>query len=176
MTIDTATTAFMQSIQNPVLTTFSKFLAIAFDPLVLILIAFGIATYLYTTKRKKQSILLSSTVVIAGILIKLLKEVFHKARPLTALVQETGYSLPSGHATMAVVFFGILTFILLDIKKQNKNSSLTKLLIILSATKIVLISGFTRIYLQVHWLTDVLAGFILGGIVLVSGIIIYKKH
>ena len=170
MTIDTATIAFMQSIQNPVLTSFSKSISVVFDPIILIVLTFVISTHLYLKKQKKQAVFFTSTILVAGILIKLLKAVFHRARPLNILIQETGYSFPSGHATIAVVFFGGLTFLLLKDRKQK-----IKLPLILSTVTITLISGFTRLYLRVHWFTDVLAGFILGGIVLVSGIIFYKK-
>ena len=59
------------------------------------------------------------------------------------------------------------------LKKQEKkkNKKLTYSL----AGILILVTGFTRIYLRVHWLTDVLAGFALGGLILILSIFIYKK-
>ncbi len=162
MTIDTATIAFMQSIQNPLLTELSKFIAVAFDPIVLIVMTLLISTYLYLKKEKKQAIFFTSIILITAILIKLLKAVFHRARPISVLIQETGFSLPSGHVTMAVVFFGLVVY--LFAKKRTT----------LIVTPIVIVIALSRLYLQVHWLTDIIVAFILGGIILVSAIL-YNK-
>ena len=99
---------------------------------------------------------------------KLSKEKFQRAKPLNTLIPETSFSRPSGHATIDVVFFGLITY--LFITKKHK---LTATLI---STLIILITGFTRLYLRVHWLTDVIAGLTLGTIILITSILIYKTY
>jgi len=157
MIIDIATNILMQSIETPILIIFSKIIAYALDPVVLVIISLILSTYLYFKISKKQGIFFATTILIAGILIKVLKEIFQRARPLNALITESSFSMPSGHATMAIVFFGLIIYLFTT--KKNK------LIPLISATLITLLIGFTRIYLRVHWLTDVLAGFILGKIV-----------
>jgi undecaprenyl-diphosphatase len=96
--------------------------------------------------------------VISGIIIKISKEVFQRARPLSSIINETNFTFPSGHATITVVFLGLITY--LFYKKESR-----KQMTIVTISLIFLI-GFTRIYLRVHWFTDIIAGFILGGIIL----------
>ncbi len=168
MLIDIATNAFMQSIQNPVLTTFSKFIAIAFDPITLIIISLIIAIFLYFKNSKNQAIFLASTILTTGIIVQLLKETFQRARPLNALISKSGFAFPSGSTTVALVFFGLMIYLFAD-KKY-------KLMTILLAGLTIFLIGFTRIYLRVHWVTDVIGGFIIGGIILAVSIIIYRMN
>ena len=167
MTIDIATNALMVSIENPTLTLFSKIIAYAFEPTVLAIISLFVATYLYLKISKKQGIFFVLTIFVTGISIKILKEIIQRARPINALMTETSFSIPSGHATIVLVFFGLIAYLFMN--KKHKFATIT------TTTLIILLTGFTRIYLRVHWLTDVLAGFALGGLILITGIFIYKK-
>jgi undecaprenyl-diphosphatase len=166
MTIDTATNTLMQSIQTPTPVSLSKFISTIADPIVLTIIALIVVAILYLKKSKKEAILLATATITTAIIIKLLKQVIQRPRPLNALIQETSYSLPSGHATIAVVFFGLIAY-LITTKKHKLTAIIT--------TLIILIISFTRLYLNVHWLTDVIAGLILGTIILTISITIYKK-
>ena len=175
MVLDIAINTFMQGIENSFLTSFSEIVAILFDPIILVVISILIAGFMFAKNKKKQSIFFISLIGVTAILIKGFKLVFNRARPLNALIQESSYSFPSGHVTMAVVFFGILAFLLLQSDKSKKLFTWKMFSIISSIKIIILIIGLSRLYLRVHWFTDVLAGFILGGIMLTLGIIIYKK-
>ena len=147
----------------PFLTHLSEFVAIITEPWLLLLLSFIIGVNLYFLKSKKQGVFFFLMILLTGILIKVLKAIFQRARPLESLILESGYSFPSGHATMAMVFFGLVGY--LFVKKKHLYG------IILS----ILLVGFTRAYLGAHWLTDVLGGYVLGGIILVLGILIYRK-
>lgn len=93
------------------------------------------------------------------VLMLLLKYLFQRKRPLSPLLKAAkGLSFPSGHAIMAVTFYGLLLYILWHtIDMDWLKYLLTGLLVLL----IVLI-GFSRVYLRVHYASDVLAGFIIG--------------
>lgn len=166
-TLINSTSQLAQQTHNPALTTFSKFIATITEPLVLLTLTLAISIFLYANKQKTQAIFLASVSIITAILIKLLKEIFQVERPLSTLVLETGYSLPSGHATFAVVFFGLMTYLF---AKPKYKTPATIISIILVA-----IIAFTRIYLQVHWPADIITGLILGGIILTLSILIHKK-
>jgi membrane-associated phospholipid phosphatase len=167
MTIDIATNALMQSIESPAITYLSKIVGKIFDPAVLIIISIIIAAYLYLRKSKKKGLILAITSLATGIVIIIFKEIFQRSRPLNGLISDTGFSLPSGHATIAVVFFGLIAY--LFSKKKYKVATIT------ITTLIILLSGFTRIYLRAHWLTDVLSGFVIGIIILTISILALRK-
>lgn len=181
MTLNEATFQLMEQIQTPTLTLFSKFIAIITDPLVFLALFLIISVFIYLnnaviirnlgyTKKQEELkvILLVFASIITAITIKLLKNLFQVERPISTLIQETGYALPSGHTTFAVVFFGLMTYMFAKPKYKIPATIISVIL--------VAIIAFTRIYLQVHWLTDIIAGLILGGTILTLSILINKKQ
>ena len=80
-------------------------------------------------------------------------------------VTETDFSFPSGHVTTAMVFFGVLAYLIL---KKYKDTNL----ILLIPLVFVLLIGFTRLYLGIHWFSDVLGGIFLGEFILTGSLII----
>jgi len=110
-------------------------------------------------------------VAVAGssITTYILKNIFNRARPLGAIYPETDPSFPSGHATVAMALYG---FILYTIWKHDKHY-LKKPFIIFLAILITLI-GVSRLYLGVHYFSDVLAGYAVGFIWLLLSIKLHK--
>ena len=168
MICDTVVNGFMHSVENPVLTTVSEMITPIFDPVVVIVFSLIIAFYIYIKSSKAKGIFFGAMVLITGGIIFALKWTFERARPMNALVSELGFSFPSGHATMAVVFFGLLVH--LFVSKKYKIHG------IVVASLLVLFIGLSRIYLRVHWLTDVIGGFVIGGIILFVGIWVFNVH
>ncbi|HUR65098.1 MAG TPA: phosphatase PAP2 family protein [Chitinophagaceae bacterium] len=101
-----------------------------------------------------------AAIAISGLGLKLLlKELFHRVRPDHPMIQGiTNFSFPSGHALMSVTFYGLLIW--LAIRKIEKKSS--RVLVILFLSIIIFTIGLSRIYLRVHYTTDVIAGFCIG--------------
>ena len=170
MGLDLAVNLFMQRIQNPIFTTISIFLDFLFDPVILILVSFVVSIFLYVYRRKKESVVFFCSVAAAGIIIEALKFIFVRSRPPNPIIIATGYSFPSGHVIATLVFFGLLACILF--RKKSQKIKLTSYFI---AGILIFAVGFSRIYLRVHWLTDVLAGFVVGGIILIVSIRILRK-
>lgn len=100
------------------------------------------------------------SVVGGELFIWLAKHLVGRPRPdsLRALIEESGFSFPSGHTFIAVSFYGLLAYFLFRAAKAN----LTKVLIIAIGTIVVALIGFSRLYLGVHWPSDVLASFASG--------------
>jgi len=170
MTLNSAAFQFFESIQSPALTSLSKFVAIVTEPLLLLVLSILISGFFYFNNKKSQAIFLFSVAAMTALINESLKQIFRVSRPLSTLVEETGFSFPSGHTTFAVVFFTLMTCIL------TRGSSLkTRVFAYIVSSVIVLIIAFTRIYLQVHWLTDVIGGLVLGSLILATSILIYKK-
>jgi membrane-associated phospholipid phosphatase len=105
-------------------------------------------------------------------LMLLLKNLFRRKRPLAPLLNAVkGLSFPSGHAIMAVTFYGFIIYILFHtVSNDTVKYILTALLVILIG-----LIGFSRIYLRVHYLSDVLAGFIIGLLWLIVSIAVLNR-
>lgn len=136
------------------------------------IIAFTLITFilLWLTHKKWQSIVL--WVVVAGSAGStfIAKLIFDRPRPLNAAILETSGSFPSGHATIAVAFYGFLAYLLL----KNTKSLLLRILIISAAFVLIVAIGFSRLYLGVHYPSDILAGYLVGLVWLLIGIFIHS--
>ncbi len=100
-----------------------------------------------------------------------IKAGFGRPRPIEwFLVTETGYSFPSGHTATALTMYGLLAYMI----STSTNKMWIKSLSYSLASVIVLMVGLSRIYLGVHYATDVLAGAALGGFFLIIGIMCCK--
>lgn len=117
-------------------------------------------------KNKKIAIsILANLVIITG-LNQLLKRILQRARPTEyRIIQENGYSFPSGHSMISMAFYGYLIYL---IYKNVKNKYIKWISISLLSILICLI-GISRIYLGVHYTSDVLGGFLIS----ISYLVIY---
>ncbi len=111
--------------------------------------------------RHRVSALLFAGCVVGGWLLEILLKVsYHRSRPdlWPSLVTEKTGSFPSGHATMSALFFGACVALVYHLS----GSGALRAGATAAGAAIVLTVGFTRIYLGAHWLTDVVAGFLVG--------------
>ena len=117
-------------------------------------------------KNKKIGLSIISNIVIITILNQLLKRILQRPRPTEfRIVEETGYSFPSGHSMISMAFYGYIIYL---IYKYVKNKYVKWTLITILSILICLI-GISRIYLGVHYTSDVLGGFLLS----ISYLVIY---
>ncbi len=119
-------------------------------------------------KNKKIGIIIGTNLVTITILNQLFKFILQRPRPTEyRIINEVGYSFPSGHSMVSMAFYGLIIYL---IYKYLKNKYLKIFLIILLSILIVMI-GISRIYLGVHYTSDVIAGFLFS----ISYLIIYIK-
>ena len=141
----------IQSYATPLLTIFFKLITYFGHPLPW----FILGAWLFWLGKEKKSFTVMSLVLMSSFFSGLLKQVFLKPRPEgIALATETGYAMPSGHATLAGTIAAYAWFT----KEIHKN---LKYLIIILA----LLTGLSRIYLGVHFVSDVLAGLLIGFVI-----------
>ena len=115
-------------------------------------------------KNKKIGLSIFANLVIITGLNQLLKRILQRPRPTEfRIVEETGYSFPSGHSMVSMAFYGYLIYL---IYKYVKNKYIKWSLIVLLSCLIVGI-GTSRIYLGVHYTSAVLGGFLISGSYLV---------
>lgn len=124
------------------------------------LVLYPLLICFYLLRRNKMVALDILMIGLSGfICMFLLKDIFHRARPANPLIDPLrSYSFPSGHASSGFILYGLIAYLILqgNLPKWLKYT-LAALLILLS-----LLIGFSRIYLHVHYASDVLAGFCLG--------------
>ena len=135
-------------------------------PIAKFITNFGGAIFLITLtivllvliKNKKIGISIFSILVIVTILNQLLKAILQRPRPTEyRIVEETGYSFPSGHSMVSMAFYGYLIYL---IYKYVKNKYIKWISIVLLSILVCSI-GISRIYLGVHYTSDVLGGFLI---------------
>lgn len=125
----------------------------------LVALVVGVSAALVIAKRYG----LAFRVVLAsgggGLVILGLKQLFSRERPLDQLVPAEGYSFPSGHAFASTVFYGMMVVVVWRLTENRAARAAAAVLGPLA----FLIVGLSRVYLNVHYLTDVVAGW-LGGL------------
>lgn len=122
----------------------------------------------FLIKNKKIGIAIWGNLVIATGLNIVLKRILQRPRPDEfRIINESGYSFPSGHSMISMAFYGFLIYL---IYKNIKNKYLKWILIAILMLLIISI-GISRIYLGVHYTSDVLAGFLIA----ISYLIIYTN-
>ena len=162
------------SLRNSSLTSFFIFLTDLGGTIFLgILVLLTAVLYAWKYKDRKTALwLIVQSILGAGVLNQLLKVVFQRARPvLEHLVEQGGYSFPSGHSMGSMICYGGILFLL---SKVIHEKTLRLGLIFLGAVLILLI-GISRIYLGVHFATDIIGGFSAGAAWLSFVIGIYPK-
>ncbi len=102
------------------ITQASQLIATITEPAILLALTILISIFLYTKNKKSQAILLAATSIFTALAIKIIKAIVQAPRPLTSLIQETGYSFPSGHTTFSIVFFGLMTYIFTKPKHRTQ--------------------------------------------------------
>ena len=126
-----------------------------------------------TIKDKKIKISLVINLLGITIINNLIKVIIARPRPeINKLVTETGYSFPSGHSITRMVFYGYLVYL----TYKYINNKKIKIPLIIFLILLIPTIGLSRIYLGVHYASDVLCGFLLGTIYLILFISVSKKY
>ena len=130
------------------------------SPSVLVLVTVAAVGYLWLERERGTALFVILAIAGGAALETLLKLDFARPRPelVSHLVDVNSFSFPSGHATMATITYLTLGVLLARVQQRRR----MKLYVLAIATFLALLVGITRVYLGVHWPTDVLAGWCLG--------------
>lgn len=148
---------FVQEIASAPLTAFMNFTTTLGSTIFLSLISVCVFIIFIRYNWKRPALLLTTTMIGAVILNYFLKVSFARPRPAPFFdtLLPASYSFPSGHALFAVCFYGTLAW--LTASRTRKYS--LKILIWSAAFLLVMLIGVSRVYLGVHYLSDVIAGY-----------------
>ncbi|MBI5390397.1 phosphatase PAP2 family protein [Candidatus Woesearchaeota archaeon] len=160
--IDTGVEAMAAQLRSPAIMSFFSILTFFGSWGFLLPASLLLVLLLLATRQLKNARFAASAIVIGTFATFVLKEVIQRTRP-PAGIMESGFSFPSGHAAMAMIFLGIV--IILAAKKLKDPTA--KYVLIVLCLLLILLIGLSRIMLGVHWMTDVVAGWVLGAVVLV---------
>lgn len=164
---------FFRTIENPITTEVMRFFTFIGNREAVIVIAVFIAIImLIIFKFKSEVLFFSLTLIGSDLLNKALKFIIERDRPIEyRLIEVDGYSFPSGHAMASFTMYVTLTYLIW----RNLKTKTQKLLIIFITAIIVFLIGTSRIYLGVHYPSDVLGGYLTSAIWVFFSILIYRK-
>ena len=149
-------------LQIKILGQTAKIISTIFNDKILLLIMVLLSAFLFWIKEAKKAIFIFFSAGFGGLILFIIKYTVQRVRPLPEVF--SGYSFPSGHSTIIVVFFLSLLFII------NKKEILSML-----ATFAIIAVPISRVVLGAHVLSDVVAGLLLGSIVVDFMKVYYKK-
>lgn len=139
---------------------------------ILIFVVVLAAAILWMKNKKEYIMPFLITVVGAEISGQLAKIIFHRTRPVGGLEVENTFSFPSGHALIAAAFYGFLIYFFW----RTAKSKAQKYFFLIAGLILILLIGLSRLYLGVHFFSDVIGGYVLGALWLAVGIYIQRKN
>jgi membrane-associated phospholipid phosphatase len=163
--IDESVTSYITSFRKPWLTDYLVFVTHLGDRNAYIVFTALLALYYFIKKRSWKFIVQTTLVLILATLSNIvLKRVINRARPtLEHLVTVNSLSYPSGHAMSAMAFYGFLVYLCLRYPMRRW----VRYLFVVTLVLVILSIGISRIYLGVHYPSDVAAG-VIGGLIWVT--------
>ena len=169
LVIDTKVYSFItNNIMNdgltPILKAITELGGVAFTVLA------GVLIFMFC---KKNRWFITIDLVGVTLVNQVIKHIIRRPRPnVLRLVEESGYSFPSGHSMVSMAFYGIIIYLVY----KNVTNKYLKWTLITLLSLLILSIGFSRIYVGVHYFTDVVGGFLLGLAYLIIYINIYNKR
>ncbi len=152
------------------MTAFYKFITQFSNEFMILLICF---VSFIVFKNKKYGLLISLNAMLVFLINYILKSIFTRSRPFDLmLIFESGYSFPSGHAMVSLSFYGFIIYLINKLNLDKKIKIFFSILLII----LIILIGLSRIYLGVHYPSDVLAGYLISLAYLIIYISIGEKY
>lgn len=154
-TIDNIIKSFVIEIREDSLTNFMTIITNIGSAYSLIIISIIL---LIIIKRKQIPKIISINLLLVFLISHITKIIIRRPRPIGInLINATGYSFPSGHSMVSMAYFGFIAYLIY----KYINNKILKVILISLIFIIVILIGFSRIYLGVHYFSDVIGGFLL---------------
>jgi len=171
---DLPITLWFQSFDSRTLRSTMVWVSYIFSSWRIALIVTAASFVLWRIWGREEAIFLAIAGIVSTIHVAI-KLAIHRPRPLANLVQifsiETTEGYPSGHAFASILIFGFLLYLILTLVPQRS----LRIISLIFFPLLILLIGASRIFLGVHWTTDVLGGYIIGGFFLTGLIWLYER-
>jgi undecaprenyl-diphosphatase len=143
------------------------------NPEIIFIALIGLALFLILIHERALAGIFVGGLALGSGLSMYVKHFLSRSRPLEGAfhVAHRGFSFPSGHALLAMVFYGFLGYTLVHSAPKRWQ----KLVLLISTILIVFCVGYSRVYLGVHWASDVVGGWLLGGFIVCILVFLYRR-
>lgn len=163
---DQACQQIAAGLRYPMAVDFFRVLTYLGSPYAFIAVSLLVSIWLLGKRMAREVLVLNLVLFVSGRLNNYLKNFFGRERPEgEMLTYAAGFSFPSGHAMIATAFYGFLAYLAWKHLPKNTGNTVLVLMIL-----VIVLIGLSRVYLNVHYMSDVIAGFIGGGVLLAAGI------
>jgi membrane-associated phospholipid phosphatase len=168
--VDNAVSAWFVAHQNPVIYKIAFVATWIGSPAVMVLVAIAAGVWFYGRSGRRKAGVVVAAPAVGGLLAGIIKILYGRVRPSGAvLLNERTYSFPSGHAATSAAVMVTLCYVL---ARERMISWPTAIVI---GGSVPLIVGLTRLYLNVHWFTDVIGGWTVGLFVAAMSAALYER-
>jgi undecaprenyl-diphosphatase len=169
-TIDTQVIHYVLSVRNPEMNSFFEIFTSLGNLIPILIISSMIISILFYYNKKGESLFFGINVLGVWIINELLKQIFRRKRPQgIQLITAVDFSFPSGHAMVTMASVLLLIYFVVKFIKNKKLAYLFSVILFIYA----LLIGISRIYLGVHYFSDVIVGWIIAGVYAFINIQIY---
>lgn len=160
VSVDIRITNLLYIFRSDTLLRFFYFITLFAESLVIVILSVVLSIFLWTNKQRIHIFSLWFALAVGEGLTFLGKYIFHRERPSVFLrtITEDSFSFPSGHATAVVLFYGFLVYLIF----RNYTSLKTRIAVLSSLFLFVVLVDLSRLYLGVHYFSDVIAGNLVG--------------
>jgi undecaprenyl-diphosphatase len=174
MAFDRHVISFIQGLESPWLTSIMKFFTyIGTIRFIAVLTILLFILMFYVLRFRLEVLVFLAVVFCTPILNRLLKLFFQRARPdFHRLIEIGGYSFPSGHAMNAFSFYSIMAFLLW----RHVQGRIGRMAVILASSFMILSIGVSRVYLGVHYPSDIVGGFLASSLWVAAVIWLFQRY
>lgn len=164
---------FVKNLRSNSMTKFMKYITKLSNYKMVIILTSFFMIYLYIFFKKVNiSIVLMTNNLLNVIINTIIKFIVRRPRPSYKLINITGYSFPSGHAMVTFAFYGLLAYFVY----KYVNNKIIKYLLLTILIILTILIGISRVYLGVHYLSDVISGYLISTIYLTVFIKYIEKY
>ena len=159
--LDTPIRNAVHARSSPPLTAIMRGVSLVGSEVILVPLGLILVWWLVAAKRRRAAVVFAVAALGAEALDQIMKLLFYRPRPepFFGLASPVTHSFPSGHAMVSCCFFGVLAAILAARGAPWARSRLKRIAIFAAAALLVALMGFSRVYLGLHYPSDVLAGY-----------------